>query len=171
VVTPFLYNKYDADECKGNNLRKLRDLNGKLRLNRKAVSPVIAVLLMIAIAVAAAILVYVWSMGLIGTLQTGGGSQTREQIELDAYDWGTTGSLKLYLRNVGASDIIVDAVYVQGVSMGSGMDQTLTVQGPVKLVTVAISGITETPGVAYTIKVVTLTGGVFTFSCIAGRGA
>lgn len=43
--------------------------------DEKGVSPVIAVLLMIAIAVAASILVYVWSMGLIGTLTTGGGSR------------------------------------------------------------------------------------------------
>jgi flagellin-like protein len=153
-------------------LRKLRDLNGKLRLNRKAVSPVIAVLLMIAIAVAAAILVYVWSMGLIGTLQTGGGSQTREQIELDAYSWMASDTLVLHLRNVGASNVIVDAVYVQGAAVETGMNALLTVQGPMSSLTVDPgSVITLVDGVAYTIKVVTLTGGVFTFSCIYGRGA
>jgi len=55
----------------------------KLMANRKAVSPVIATLLVIAIAVAAALLVYVWAMGLIGGLQTGGGEQVTEQITLD----------------------------------------------------------------------------------------
>jgi flagellin-like protein len=59
---------------------------GKLKVNGKAVSPVIATLLMIAIAVAAAILVYVWSMGLVGTLQGTGGQQTREQLIMEAYD-------------------------------------------------------------------------------------
>ncbi|HID16824.1 TPA: hypothetical protein EYP26_00870, partial [Candidatus Bathyarchaeota archaeon] len=59
---------------------------GKHKISRKAISPVIAVLLMIAIAVAAAILVYTWSMGLVGSLQGTGGQQTREQIVLEAYD-------------------------------------------------------------------------------------
>jgi len=140
-------------------------------MSRKAVSPVIAVLLMIAVAVAAAILVYVWSMGLIGTLQTGGGSQTREQIELDAYNW-KTASLILYLRNVGASNVVVDAVYIAGEQATAGASTVLTVQGPVVAVTVAKPGtLTLVDGVAYTIKVITQTGGVFTFSCIYGRGA
>jgi len=140
-------------------------------MNRKAVSPVISVLLMVAVAVAAAILVYVWSMGLIGTLQTGGGSQTREQIELDAYNW-KTADLILYLRNVGASDVVVDAVYVAGEVVSSGMGVTVIVQGPVVPVTLTPPGsITLASGVAYTIKVVTKSGGVFTFSCIYGRGA
>ena len=140
-------------------------------MNRKAVSPVISVLLMVAVAVAAAILVYVWSMGLIGTLQTGGGSQTREQIELDAYNW-KTADLILYLRNVGASDVVVDAVYVAGEVVSSAMSVTVIVQGPVVPVTLTPPGsITLASGVAYTIKVVTKSGGVFTFSCIYGRGA
>jgi flagellin-like protein len=138
----------------------------KFRLNRKAVSPVIAVLLMIAIAVAASVLVYVWSMGLIGTLQTGGGQQVREQIELDAYAWNSTG-LTLYLRNVGSSNVVVDAIYIEGVQKLQGAT-TLNVQGPAVKVTVAgATGYTD--GVAYTIKIVTKTGGVFTFSCIYGH--
>jgi len=152
-------------------MRKLRDLNGRFRMNRRAVSPVISVLLMVAVAVAAAILVYVWGMGLIGTLQTGGGSQTREQIELDAYNW-KTADLVLYLRNVGASNVVVDAVYMAGEQATAGAGTILTVQGPVVAVTVSPPGpITLVDGVAYTIKVVTLSGGVFTFSCIYGRGA
>ena len=138
-------------------------------MNRKAVSPVISVLLMVAVAVAAAILVYVWGMGLIGTLQTGGGSQTREQVELDAYNWNTT-SLYLYVRNVGASDVVVDAVYIGGETGTVGGTLTLPVMGGAKLVTVTPPG-AYVLGVANTIKVVTKSGGVFTFSCIYGRGA
>jgi len=137
-------------------------------MNRKAVSPVISVLLMVAVAVAAAILVYVWSMGLIGTLQTGGGSQTREQIELDAYNWTTT-TLYLHLRNVGASDVTVDAVYIGG-EKATIIETTFAVLGGPKKLDVTPVG-TYTSGVAYTVKVVTKSGGVFTFSCIRGRGA
>ena len=137
-------------------------------MNRKAVSPVISVLLMVAVAVAAAILVYVWSMGLIGTLQTGGGSQTREQIELDAYNWTTT-TLYLHLRNVGASDVIVDAVYIGGEKATVTPTSLVVLGGAVKVDVTPVGSFTV--GVAYTIKVVTKSGGVFTFSCIYGRGA
>jgi flagellin-like protein len=140
----------------------------KLKLNRKGVSPVIAVLLMIAIAVAASILVYVWSMGLIGTLQTGGGQQVREQVILEAYSWNSTDkTLKLYLRNVGATDVTIDSIYVSGVKCDITAQEVLKVHGPVVKVSITPTG-TYTEGVAYTIKVVTKTGGVFTFSCIYG---
>lgn len=139
----------------------------KRNVDEKGVSPVIAVLLMIAIAVAAAILVYVWSMGLIGTLTTGGGSQTREQVIVDAYAWNATGDMTLYLRNVGSAEVILDAVYVGGSVASTDMASTLPVLGPVETVVVTPSG-TYTSGVAYTVKAITKTGGVFTFSLICG---
>ena len=137
----------------------------KFRLNRKGVSPVIAVLLMIAIAVAASILVYVWSMGLIGTLQAGGGEQTAEQVIMEAYSWNST-DLTLYLKNVGTADVVVDAIYVGGTQITT--TETLTVLGPSVTITVS-PGSSFTEGVAYTIKVFTKTGGIFTYSCIYGK--
>ena len=122
---------------------------------------------MIAIAVAASILVYVWSMGLIGTLTTGGGSQTREQVIVDAYAWNATGDMTLYLRNVGSAEVILDAVYVGGNVASTDMASTLPVLGPVETVVVTPTG-TYTSGVAYTVKAITKTGGVFTFSLICG---
>jgi flagellin-like protein len=137
---------------------------------KKGVSPVIAVLLMIAIAVAAAILVYVWSMGLIGTLTGGGGQQTREQVIVDAYTWKGTDMI-LYFRNVGSSEVVLDAIYVSGTPVASSMSTVLSVQGPVQPITVTTPGGSFTQGVAYTIKCVTKTGGVFTFSLTYGGGA
>jgi len=153
-------------------LRKLSRIDGKLRLNRKAVSAVIAVLLMIAIAVAAAILVYVWSMGLIGTLQTGGGQQVREQVIMDAYKWPSTGGLTLFLRNVGSSTVNIAAVYVQGIGVMTGATTIIPV---LTMVTVSLptsaSALSLSAGVAYTIKIVTIDGAVFTFSCVYGGGS
>lgn len=142
-------------------------------MNKKAVSPVIATLLMIAIAVAASILVYVWSIGLIGTLQTGGGQQTREQIELDAYDWSVPTGLVLHLRNVGSSAITVDAIYIQGVQAATSLTNVLNVQSGAVAVSISVpsTGVTYASGAAYTVKVVTASGGVFTFSCICGHAA
>lgn len=151
-------------------MRKLRDAKGKFRLNRKAVSPVIATLLMIAIAVAAAILVYVWSMGLIGGLTGGGGQQVKEQLMMDAYAWPTTG-LTMYMRNVGSTDITIAAIYVQGVVASTGLSITVPVQALSQVTVGSVSGITLTSGVSYTLKIVTITGAVFTFACIYGHGA
>ena len=137
---------------------------GKFKVSKKAVSPVIATLLMIAVAVAASVIVYVWSAGLLGTLMGGGGAQVKEQVILEAYDWLATGDLKLYLRNVGSTDVEIAAVYV-----GGTQDSTATGVISVKesMLLTATPG-TVSVGTAYTVKVVTKTGGVFSFSCIAG---
>jgi flagellin-like protein len=144
---------------------------GKLKINRKAVSPVIATLLMIAIAVAAAILVYVWSMGLVGTLQGTGGQQTREQLIMEAYDATDTTTWKLHLRNVGPTSITVSAVYIEGKPAASNATGSISPSQKVTLGVTLPSGFTPTSGAAYTVKVVTASGAVFSYSVIAGRAS
>jgi len=141
--------------------------------NKKAISPVIAVLLMIAIAVAASILVYVWSMGLVGALQGTGGQQTREQLIVEAYNAKTTATWTLYVRNVGPTNVQIAAVYVEGASAGfAGAITTLTPGATEALtVTVPTAAVTINPGAAYTVKIVTTSGAVFSYSVIAGRAA
>ena len=139
---------------------------GKFRVSKKAVSPVIATLLMIAVAVAASVIVYVWSAGLLGTLMGGGGAQVKEQLIVEAYDWVNTATLKLYLRNVGSSDIEVAAIYIGGTAATSGATGLLSVKQSTSFTPTVPGGITA--GTAYVVKVVTKTGGVFSFSCIAG---
>jgi flagellin-like protein len=145
----------------------------KNKSTKKGVSPVIAVLLMIAIAVAAAILVYVWAMGLIGTLTGSGGGQVKEQIIMDAYNWQTpAGPMTMYMRNVGSSQIIVDAIYIGGASAASNLNSQLTLQTTASAFSVPVpTSISPTSGVAYTVKVITKTGGVFTFSVICGSAS
>jgi len=128
--------------------------------------------LMIAIAVAASILVYVWSMGLVGSLQGTGGQQTREQLIMEAYNAASIasgGTWTLYMRNVGPTKVEVAAVYIEGTkasfaspfSLNPGNSGTLTVTLPMAV----------NPGAAYTVKIVTVSGAVFSYSVIAGRSA
>ncbi len=140
---------------------------GKKIPSRRAVSPVIATLLMIAIAVAASIIVYVWAIGLLGGLMGSGGSQVKEQLIMEAYNWNTLTSLTFTLRNVGSSAVTVAAVYVGGTLVSAtGLSQAigigLTWSSP------AYSPASPTSGAAYTLKIVSSTGGVFSFSVIAG---
>jgi flagellin-like protein len=142
--------------------------------SKKAISPVIAVLLMVAIAVAASILVYVWSMGLVGALQGTGGQQTREQLIVEAYNAKTTtGTITwtLYIRNVGPTGVNISAVYVEGVPAGFGGNTNLN-PGAAGTLTVTVSAtVTIAPGAAYTVKIVTTSGAVFSYSVIAGGAA
>jgi hypothetical protein len=119
-------------------------------------------------------------MGLIGGLQTGGGEQVTEQITLDVYDWNaSSGSLEMYLRNVGRSEITVDELYVStnsGIEVFDGAGASTGGTGDIAIGTYEIftCGVTAgnlTPGASYTIKVVTESGGVFTYSAVAGRAA
>jgi FlaG/FlaF family flagellin (archaellin) len=145
--------------------------------NNHGVSQVIAALLLIAIAVAAAILLYVFAIGLLGSLGTGGGQQTKEQLIMEAYNWDTTGgppgSLTLTVRDVGPSSI--DAghadIFVNGVPQAATGCSVLSpgdscVIGPFTVSTTG--GTTITSGAAYPLKIVTPTGGVFSYSIIAG---
>lgn len=90
--------------------------------DREGVSPVIATLLMIAIAVAAAIITYVWAVGLIGGLQGGGGEQTAEQLEILAYDWTVDHSAnataqpggKVFIKNTGSKALNITELFIGG---------------------------------------------------------
>jgi len=124
---------------------------------------------MVAIAVAAAIITYVWSMGLLGGLMGSGGSQTKEQLILEAYDW-TTATPRITLRNVGSSHVTVATIYIEG-------NAWLTTASTVSLGAAAPfsgaqpGGMTFQAGASYVIKVISTTGGTFSFSIIKGKAA
>jgi flagellin-like protein len=100
---------------------------------QKGISPIIATLLLIAIAVAASIIVYVFVNGLAGGLTQGGGQQTTERLQMQSYNFaispgsggitcGCSGQLlELFLLNSGSSSTTISSVYYDGVL------QTLTV--------------------------------------------
>ena len=142
--------------------------------NNRAVSNIIAALLLIAIAVAAAVLLYVFSIGLLGSLGSSGGQQTKEQVIMEAYSFPTNGPLVVQLRNVGfATENLAGADYFVN---GLKETPTVTVCGTPTAVTpggscsASIAGTYTglTSGAAYALKVVTPTGGVFSYSVIYG---
>ncbi len=139
---------------------------GKKIPSRRAVSPVIATLLMIAIAVAASIIVYVWAIGLLGGLMGSGGSQVKEQLIMEAYNWSTAATVAFTLRNVGSSSVTVAAVYLGGSLISPTTLSTAIAIGGTSAFSYTVSGYTA--GAAYTLKVVSSTGGVFSFSVING---
>ena len=85
---------------------------------------------------------------------------------MEAYAWNGT-TLDLYCRNVGNAEVEVDNVYVAGALEGATLGVTLNVLGPSTQIPITTGG-SYTAGVAYTVKIVTKTGGIFTFSCVYG---
>ncbi len=141
---------------------------GSIRMNKKAVSPVIATLLMIAIAVASGTLVYVWSMGMVGTLQSSGGQQTKHQLIMEAYRaQGTPWTFNV--RNTGSSTIQIASVYVNGTKVTP--DPATPTLAPTASVSLTITGLPTglIAGVGVPVKIITLDGAVFTFNVINGR--
>jgi flagellin-like protein len=78
----------------------------------KGVSPVIASVLMIAVAVSITIIVYAWSSGFMSSRSTQESAQTEKIIVENINLSGT--NLTVYLRNKMEFNVYLDAVYVNG---------------------------------------------------------
>jgi flagellin-like protein len=81
------------------------------RRNRKAISPIISTLLLIAIAVVASLVAYAWVMGYIG-FQT---NKTGQSIQIQSIAYSGSGStFTIYVQNNGDSPLILDSAYING---------------------------------------------------------
>ena len=132
-----------------------------------------AVLLVIAVTVGAAILRYVFAIGAV-SLTTGGGQQVAEQLILESYSWNVnsnqlTGSFK----NVGTTPIALDSadVFISSTPVTlTAATQTINPQQSTTFtVTIGSSG-SFVQGVAYTLKIVTASGAIFSYTIVFGGG-
>jgi len=124
---------------------------------RRGVSPVIAILLLIAIAVAVGILTYVWVTGYISSLvnmPTG-----IENLIIESY-YVNGNTLTLYIRNVGGIPATIDTIYLMNQEFVRTTLSSVVVINPgdVVSVNVDISGLSSG---RYLVKVVTRRGSLF----------
>ena len=77
----------------------------KLRKNARALSPIFAVLILIAIAVIAGIIVYMFTSGYLGTMM-GGGTAGQEKVAIEAIEANVTG-VRAHAKSTGGGDVIV----------------------------------------------------------------
>ncbi len=141
------------------------------RFESRAISKIIAAILLIAVAVAAAIMLYVFAVGML-SLGGSGGHQVTELLVLQSYVWNTNSTqLTGTFRNVGGTKIALDTadVFISGIrvtfvavtetlSPQQSTDFTITISNPASLV----------KGVTYTLKVVTATGAIFAYPVVYG---
>jgi flagellin-like protein len=135
----------------------------KLRRSIKAISPIISVLLMIAIAVVASLVVYAWVMGYIG------GTTNKTGMAINIPSFATdqaTGNLIVYVQNVGQGAVQLNpagAVYVNNNLVTINTWNGNTASGLITIAqgqTVALVVNYPYNGTQVAIKVVT-TGGAF----------
>ena len=116
---------------------------GKIRKNVKAISPVISVLMMIAVAVAASLVTYAWVMGYIGgTTNKVGKAIMIQSVSADG---------QINVQNVGDSTVNLAEVYINGAWQWNFGDYTLPI-GETATQDVGFVFSSNTP---YTIKVTT----------------
>ena len=135
---------------------KLRRLKLKLKLSLRGISPILAVLMMIVVAVAAGLVTYAWVMGYLGF--TTGKAGKAIQIQSLA---NSGSDLLVYVQNVGDGVVEFDpaaCVYVNGVLRSCVPDPVLLEEG--KTATLTVEGAAVPAGSKVTVKVVT-TGGAF----------
>ncbi len=124
----------------------------------KAVSPVIATLLLILIAVATAVLVYVWVTGYATSVTSSGTPELRERIKVEAVSY-SSGTLTVYVRNVGDVSVTIDSIYVMYAENSTIVTMTTISRdisvNDVESMSVSVSLATDT---TYVVKVVTTNG-------------
>jgi flagellin-like protein len=114
--------------------------------SKKGISPILATLLLIVIAVAAVIVTYAWVMTFTGsTTSQAGAMLTVENVRF--YDEG----VDITLRNSGTADATVDAVYVGTTSSNLELEEDATTGTATagSTLTITIEGYKWTSGTRY----------------------
>jgi len=135
-------------------------------MNRKGISPVIAVLLLVIIAVAAAILTYLWVLGYIGTVQREGGTEAlQERIKIEGVDISGNYLVGVYVRNVGDVEATVNAIYLIDPTGDSRLIFTSSrTLDPGVVIRIPVSSTYLSVGTTYVVKAVTTSGTEATYT-------
>lgn len=129
----------------------------KMRRNGRALSPIFAALILIAIAVIAGIIVYMFTSGYLGTMM-GGGTAGQEKVAIESVQATGTG-ISLWAKSTGGGDVAVTEVIIRDTA-GNQVGAPVTVA-----VTLPADGtLTEVP------VTVTLTTGTYTAALVSQQG-
>ena len=127
----------------------------KLLKHKKALSPVVAAIILIAVTVAVSIAVAAWmgalTIGFMGT----------EELKITGVDFTDT-TIDLTVQNTGSTKVLMVEVRVSGQPSYDvpEVDQPLDVG---QKNTITVTGLTLKEGNAYNIEVVTTKGNIFTY--------
>lgn len=85
----------------------------KIRSNKKGINTILASLLMVVIVVVAAVMVYAWSTGLLGTLLVNPNNNKEGPLALDTNAaFPSASNVTLYVRNSGSLSVTLTSFYI-----------------------------------------------------------
>lgn len=143
--------------------------------NKKGINTILASLLMVVIVVVAAVMVYAWSTGLLGTLLVNPNNNKEGPVTLDTNAaFPSNGNVTLYIRNSGTLGVTLTSFYITDSS--NDIWQTLTWTGgptinPNTVVSVTIGTPSTTTGATCGSSVAGAAYTSSTCSYVAGSGA
>jgi len=130
---------------------------------RRGVSPVIATLLLIVIAVAAAVLTYIWVTGYIGrSTSTAEAPQLQERIKINAVQ-AAAGTVTVNVSVMNIGDVIVNITAAYTLTEGGTIQvcantTTKTLLAPGQIADIKVPSCSLSAGTTYVTKVVTAKG-------------
>jgi len=146
----------------------------KLRRNAKALSPIFAVLILIAIAVIGGIVLYLFTSGYLGTMM-GGGSAGQEKVAVEAVAGYVNGTIIVHAKSTGGGDVVI-----QDAILKDAAGQTLEVvtlvtevplpaDGTLTKITFPFTAANIDAGYTYTVTLVSQAGNQFVSSSFKGQ--
>jgi len=130
----------------------------KIRKNAKALSPVVASIILIAVTVAVSIAVAAW----MGALTVG--FMSTEEVKITSITFTDT-TISLTVNNTGTSPVTISEAWVNNVQMSSvsGLDSAISANSGTQIV--ITTGVTD--GYNYQIKLVSSKGNAFPYTAVA----
>ena len=148
----------------------MKDYIKKLRRNAKALSPIFAVLILIAIAVIGGIVIYMFTSGYLGTMM-GGGSAGQEKLAIETVTAdATTDTVTAYVKCTGGGDVVItDAILKDGSGNNVDVltlttlvgDRTALADGTLTDIVCAFALNTVDAGYTYTVTLISQAGNQF----------
>ncbi len=126
-------------------------------INRKAISPILATVIIIAVTLVIAIGVIGWIMGIWGTF----GSTEQLQIMPDSKLY-TNNETVLHIKNSGSASAVITKIEVVGTSLTNVTKITIRPGEDITSTLTLVGGTTQlTPGASYQVKIYTAAGNVY----------
>jgi len=145
----------------------LRGRFAKLRRDVRALSPIFAVLLLIAIAVIAGIIIYMYTTGYLSTMM-GGGTAGQEKVAVEAVQVISTTAVTIWAKSTGGGPVVISEVILRDAS-GNTVDvdiaptgtPSLTLPANGAIVSISATFTAMTSGETYTVALVSQAGSQF----------
>ena len=145
----------------------------RLMKNSRAISPIFATLILIAIAVIAGVVVYMFTSGTLATM-TGGGTAAQEKITVQAASIAHSGNTVVYIEQTSGPVATINSLIIKdstGATIGvitSLTGTTTLTQGTLTTISGSTPAAISAAGGSYTVTVTTAAGGNFISTTIPG---